>query len=139
MSDNGPILCPSSRCQKGAILLGFVESDGSVAFMAERITINDEFVQIAHEGRTPEKRFRFGGTCVEGACKQWTGKQCGAIEEVLQCVDHNENEEALNLPSCSIRSQCRWYEQRGGLACSVCSFVITDLMVDEKNNQKKGE
>jgi hypothetical protein len=131
MSEKSTVMCPSGRCQKGAVLLGLVGSDGTVSFISEKMVINDEFVQIARAGRTPEKRFRFAGRCVEHACKQWAGHECGVIEEVLKSVDVSG--ESVDLPNCSIRPQCRWYQQKGALACSVCPFVITDLMVDEKN------
>lgn len=131
MPEKSPVMCPSARCQKGAVLLGVVGSDGTVSFIPEKMVINDEFVQIAREGRTPEKRFRFAGKCVENACKQWAGHECGVIDEVLKSVDVSG--ESVDLPNCSIRPQCRWYQQRGASACSVCPFVITDLMVDEKN------
>jgi hypothetical protein len=31
------------------------------------------------------------------------------------------------LPRCSIRANCRWFDQQGADACRVCPFVITDL------------
>ena len=131
MKDKDPILCPSSRCQKGAVLLGLVGPDGIVSYISEKMVVNQEFVQIARRGRTPEKRFRFAGKCVEGACKQWAGNECGVIDEVFNSLDVSG--ESVEIPNCSIRPQCRWYQQRGAAACSVCPFVITDLMADEKN------
>jgi hypothetical protein len=59
MADNKAILCPSSRCQAGAILLGIVQDVGKISFTREKIIVNEEFVEIARMGRAPEKRFRF--------------------------------------------------------------------------------
>lgn len=129
MPTETPVMCPSARCQNGAVLLGLVGSDGTVSFISEKIVINDEFVQIAREGRTPEKRFRFAGRCVESACKQWAEHECGVIDEVFKSLDVSG--ESVDIPNCSIRPQCRWYQQSGLSACSVCPFVITDLMLNE--------
>src|SRR5215210_5588820 len=104
-------LCPSYNCREGAVLLGVVMRDGRVAFSADRIIVNQEFVQIAREGRTPEKRFRFGGQCVQNGCKQWTGNRCGVIDSVIETT--NAETDASNLPECSIRPECRWFSQRG--------------------------
>jgi hypothetical protein len=118
-----PVLCPSARCEPGAILLGLSLPDGRVAFASDRIVVNEEFVEAAAEGRPAEQRFRFAAPCVRGACKQWTGSRCGVIDAV---VDHLGPTEAASLPACSIRSQCRWFGQSGPVACSACPLVVTD-------------
>lgn len=126
--DTETILCPSSRCQEGAILVGIVLPDGRVAFSSNQIVVDQEFVQIANEGRSPEKRFRFGGLCVKGGCQQWTGSRCGVIDSIMKSTQNRT--ETSTLPDCSIRSQCRWFYQSGADACGVCSDVITDLRID---------
>jgi hypothetical protein len=126
------ILCPSSRCELGAILLGIVMPNGQVAFSANHIVIDEEFVRIAKEAGSPEHRLRFSGLCVQGACKQWTGSRCGVIGQVLEAVPEAERTSENDLPECSIRVQCRWFQQEGALACSVCSFVVTDTREDEE-------
>lgn len=118
-------LCPSYNCRDGAVLLGVVMRDGRVAFSSDRIVVNQEFVQIAREGRTPEKRFRFGGHCIEGGCNQWTGTRCGVIDKVIETTNADMSDP--NLPECSIRGECRWFYQRGAEACAICPDVITDL------------
>lgn len=118
-------LCPSHTCEPGAILLGIVMRDGRVAFSSDRMIVNQEFVQIAREGRTPEKRFRFGGRCVQSGCRQWTGERCGVIDSITEAVDIDV--ESAALPECSIRSECRWFYQSGAEACAICPEVITDL------------
>jgi hypothetical protein len=121
-------LCPSHNCQEGAILLGVVMRDGRAAFSADRIIVNEELVQIARTGRTPEKRFRFGGQRVTSGCRQWTGKRCGVIDSIVESVDINM--EIADLPECSIRPECRWFYQSGAEACAICPEVITDLRED---------
>lgn len=117
-------LCPSYYCQSGAILLGIVMRDGRVAFSSDRLVVNEEFVQIARAGRTPEKRFRFGGQCVQSGCRQWTGERCGLIDKITETA--NIDVESAGLPECSIRSECRWFYQSGAEACAVCPEIVTD-------------
>jgi hypothetical protein len=119
-------LCPSYTCQEGSILLGIVMRDGRVAYSSDRIIVNEEFVQIARAGRAPEKRFRFGGQCVQNGCKQWAGNRCGVIDSVIETAT-GDYSDASSLPECSIRPECRWFHQSGAEACAVCPEVITDL------------
>jgi hypothetical protein len=123
--DSSTILCPSSKCEEGAVLLGVILENGSVAFAAERIEVDREFVMSAQEGRSPEKRFRFSSPCAQCGCKQWVGGQCSVIGKVLSTAP--ESLITSELPMCSIRTQCRWFHQTGSKACSICPLVITDL------------
>jgi hypothetical protein len=121
------ILCPSAPIHDGAILVGMVMPDGRVAFASDRITVDAEFVQIARRGNSPETRFRFGGTCHKSGCVQWAGGRCGVIDRVMEAAPPDALSE---LPECSLRSQCRWFNQRGAAACAVCPEVITDMRED---------
>ena len=76
-------MCPSSRCEPGAVLLGVIVGPGTLAYASDRLVVDEEFVQIARAGRSPEKRFRFSARCVQSACRQWTGTRCGVIDAVL--------------------------------------------------------
>ena len=105
--------------------MGIVQSDGTIAYVGQRLTVDESFVQIASEGRSPEKRFRFSDHCVECGCKQWTGTECGVIDDVIQRLPPPAM--AQSLPKCSIRPECRWFSQAGPRACAVCPFVITDV------------
>lgn len=125
MENKSVIFCPSSECKEDSILLGIVQSDGHVIFQNKRQTIDKEFVSIARSGRSPEKRFRLASECVKESCKQWTGKDCGIIEEIIRIFGNDEA--PAELPECPIRSQCRWFSQCGGKACSVCPEVIMNL------------
>jgi hypothetical protein len=121
--------CPSARCEPGAVLLGIVGADGRVGYITPELRIDDTFVSQAHEGRVPEKRFRFSQACVAERCVQWTGSRCGVIDRVMQEVAHLPASDADDpaLPKCSIRPACRWFAQSGPAACRVCPLVITDL------------
>jgi hypothetical protein len=124
------ILCPSSRCEEGATLLGIVLPGGRVAFAKDRIVVDEGFVQNAtREGsHAPETRFRFSNPCARGACHQWTGSRCGVIDSVLGEAHQagHAPPSGAPLPECSIRGECRWFEQSGAAACAVCDLVVTD-------------
>ena len=120
-------MCPSSRCEPGAVLLGVIVGPGTLAYASDRLVVDEEFVQIARAGRSPEKRFRFSARCVQSACRQWTGTRCGVIDAVLEAVEPRSTEE---LPECSIRPDCRWFRQSGAAACAVCPEIVTDCRVD---------
>ena len=121
---DGGALCPSARCEDGAILLGVVAGDGRVAYLTPEVRIDQDFVERARQGRSPDKRFRFAQPCAEGACGHWTGEQCGLIGHVLT----NQPEPADgSLPHCSIRRRCRWFAERGRDACAVCPRVIRNV------------
>lgn len=122
-------LCPSYTCQDGTVLLGIVMRDGRVAFSSERLIVNEEFVDIARQGRAPEKRFRFAGRCVQSGCNQWSESRCGVIDTVIDTVGGNTKNLA-DLPECSIRPECRWFYQSGAEACAVCPEVVTDSFVE---------
>jgi hypothetical protein len=122
------ILCPSWKCEPGASLIGIVLPNGTVAFSKERIVIDDAFVQIARQGRSPEKRFRFSSTCKRAACIQWADNRCGIADLVANVhQSRTVSVEPFELPECPIRPQCRWHLQRGDDACRVCPEVITDM------------
>src|SRR6185503_9785891 len=95
-----PVLCPSATCEEGALLLGVVQHEGTVAFFPEKMPVDREFVAIANEGTAPEKRFRFAGRCLKSCCKQWTGTRCGVIDNLMQQAPVDET---VDLPECSIR------------------------------------
>ena len=127
MSDQSKkqMLCPSAECQDGAILLGIVQRDQTVSFLSTTLIINQEFVQISKLGRSPKKRFRFSNSCIKYSCNQWIGERCGVIDKLTEIV--GKEKKADPLPSCSIREECRWFEQCGSAACSICPQIVTDI------------
>ena len=124
------LLCPSSRCEPGARLLGVVQSDGTVAFTPDDLRVDDSFVSIARLGRKPESRFRFAGPCHREACAQWMGR-CGVVDGVLEEIATRDIPTPAVLPQCSIRVTCRWFEQAREAACRACSLVVTELALPQ--------
>jgi len=125
-AQNKTILCPSSKCEEGALLLGIVNGNGQINLLTEKKIIDKKFVQIAESGRDPHTRFRFGNKCHKSGCSQWTGERCGVIDKLMDITKDLKLAELL--PECAIRPQCRWYDQSGAEACKICPYVITNAM-----------
>jgi hypothetical protein len=118
--------CPSARCTPGASLLGVLGADGRIKHVRTPLTIDEDFVTRAHASGPPEARFRFAAPCAEGRCQQWTGAGCGVVEKVLAYLEALAPERPRDdVPPCTIRTTCRWYSQRGVLACKACDLVVT--------------
>ena len=122
------VLCPSSKCQEGAKLIGVVKEDGHVDMLKQPLEINEEFVLSAKEGRIPESRFRFANTCLKGACEQWDGCRCSVIDGILDHISKSSRKiETKEIRECTIRPNCRWFNQNGMSACLICPLVVTDV------------
>jgi hypothetical protein len=115
--------CPSYRCAIDTELVGIVGGDGRVAFIAGSLRVDEEFVHIARQGRKPEARFRFAGPCHRTSCAQWDGDRCGLVERLVADPDRPRGTSAR---TCVVRNRCRWFAQRGGEACAVCAFLVTE-------------
>jgi hypothetical protein len=121
------LLCPSAPADVKAIVLGVVRPDGSVAFIKDRIEVTPEFLDTAATGGTLETRFRFSSTCVGKACAQWFHGGCSLPNRLADLVDASVPIDPADpvLPNCSIRNQCRWFDQRGADACGICPLIVT--------------
>jgi hypothetical protein len=121
------LLCPSAPADIASILLGVIKPDGSVAFLPEQIEVSREFLEVAAKGRTLESRFRFSTTCRAGACKQWANDECSLPARLANTPTQASAARGREtyIPKCSIRDQCRWFDQEGLAACRICPLVIT--------------
>ena len=118
------VLCPSAPAQMNSILLGVVQIDGSVAFVKDRLQVTREFLDIAAKDGAPETRFRFSSPCIGSACKQWANGGCSVPGRLVEILPRAASTNPP-LPNCSIRDQCRWFDQEGAAACRICPVVIT--------------
>lgn len=125
MNNKDHILCPSAMCEPGSQLLGIVGRDGRVSLLEEPILVDKNFTEMARQGRTPEKRFRFTTPCLEKGCQQWKNGRCGIGDEVISVFAETISDQT-KLPKCGIRNNCRWYNQSGVRACLICPDVLTD-------------
>lgn len=137
MEDNGKIMCPSSKAQKGAMLLGILQDDGKVSILPQPLRIDETFIETAGHQRPAEEQFRFTNKCVESGCSQWTGKRCGVADKVLSVL--NDLPPQNEVPVCALRPSCRWHLQSGEEACRACVFVITHTTEDDWDAQQQTE
>jgi hypothetical protein len=109
------------------VLIGVVGADGQVANLGTPLPVDAAFLDAARAHGSPERRFRFSSPCAEGRCTQWDGQGCGLIDLIH---DYVTAPGALEMPGslrpCPIRARCRWWRQRGAVACAVCPLVVTD-------------
>ncbi|WP_018620044.1 hypothetical protein [Spirosoma luteum] len=117
-------LCPSARAEEGALLLGVVGPDQAVRMLSEPERLTPELTEAIAAVDEPEKHFRFANRCVKSGCNQWQGGRCGVIDRVMSVNQHLAA--STSLPNCAIRLQCRWHQQSGPSACTVCPFIVTD-------------
>ncbi len=119
-------LCPSARCKTGNTIFGMLTDKGSVAFLRDKLTATESFVEATKNGSKPESRFRFSDKCYESACEKWNGQNCSVakIAAELSISDVRLLEESV--PSCAIREHCRWFYERGDSACKACRWLITE-------------
>jgi hypothetical protein len=118
--------CPSSNASEGSILLGVINTNGTVGFISNKIELTGELYHEMLKKGEPEKHFRFSTDCVESGCHQWQSGKCSVIQKILHINEDLQLED--QLPACSIRSSCRWYFQEGSKACSFCPYIITDML-----------
>lgn len=118
-------ICPSSRCEEGALLLGNVRADGTIAFADEPRVVSQAFVEAALEMGEPEKRFRFAGPCAANNCRQWTGGKCSVPDTVARLLADFQHDQKAPV-HCAIRSECRWFAQESYAACELCPLVTTE-------------
>src|SRR5271170_6760810 len=79
-----PVLCPSALCKDGAILLGIVLPNHTIAYADRRYKIDASQAEAMRNGPVgAESRFRFASGCAQCSCGQWSGGKCGVIEDVL--------------------------------------------------------
>ncbi|GAB2563229.1 hypothetical protein [Spirosoma areae] len=124
--ENSNELCPSYMCKSGAKLYGIINSNGNTDYLKSPITINESFVNEAKKGRDPEKRFRFAGSCIKSGCTQWSeiNNECGLIDKMILTLN---NSPSGSLKDCSIRLKCRWYSQKGEIACAQCNELVRSI------------
>jgi hypothetical protein len=120
-------LCPSYTCAEGAALIGIIGSEGRVQYLGTPLTVDRRFVAEATEGRPPEQRFRFAAPCAKTACAHWADAECKVVELALAASAKLADDSGGvpdALPACAIRSECRWFAQRGRDACDVCPSIF---------------
>lgn len=118
-------LCPSARPESvNGVIFGVVSGTATaprIAYLKQPLPITDELIAKASPV-TPAEIFRTAASCVESGCQHFDGKDCRLAMRIVDKLPVVVEE----LPPCSIRKDCRWWQQEGKLACMRCPQIVTD-------------
>lgn len=118
-------LCPSSRPESpDSVVFGVISgtvTESRVVYLNKPQPITDELIALAAPV-TPAEIFRTASPCATNGCQHFDGKDCRLATRIVEKMPAV----AENLPPCSIRRDCRWWQQEGKAACMRCPQVITD-------------
>jgi hypothetical protein len=119
------LLCPSAQPQmKQSRILGVVggsEETPDLAYLTEPVPVTQELLARAAPS-SPLQIFRIAAQCETQACSHFDGARCNLATRVVQILPAVTE----SLPRCTIRRDCRWYQQEGRDACLRCPQVVTE-------------
>jgi len=119
-------LCPSARAEfAGSVVFGVIGGtveDPRVTYLQQLQPITEELIAKASPA-TPTEVFRMATTCITTACLHFDSQDCRLARQITEKLLAVVEE----LPACSIRRDCRWWQQEGKFACKRCPQVITDV------------
>ena len=127
MEAKRPILCPSAQPDwQGAEVFGVVGGTAdapTVAYLPAPQPVTDELMQLS-EPVHPGEVFRIAAPRACSGCGHFTpeASKCRLVEKVVQWMPIVVDK----LPPCSIRPECRWWQQEGKAACIRCPQVVTE-------------
>ncbi|MEH1909617.1 nitrogen fixation protein [Nostoc sp.] len=120
-----PTLCPSARPESvDSVVFGVVGGtvkEPRVTYLKKPQPITDELIAKASP-ITPAEIFRTAAPCATKGCQHFDGQDCRLAMRIVEKFPVVAEE----LPPCSIRRDCRWWQQEGKAACMRCPQVITD-------------
>jgi hypothetical protein len=118
------LMCPSAQPEMDdSVVLGVLEDtpEGKrLAWIEEPQPVTPQLLSLTREV-DPRNIFRFAARCEENRCVHFDGKDCQLATRIVQILPRAVEV----LPPCSIRPECRWYQQEGKAACHRCPEVIT--------------
>ena len=120
------LMCPSAPPDmEDSVVLGVLEDtpDGQrLTWIEKPQPVTTQLLSLTREV-DPRNVFRFAARCEEKRCIHFDGKDCQLATRIVQILPRAVEA----LPACSIRAECRWYQQEGKAACFRCPQVITHL------------
>ncbi|WP_445635833.1 Nitrogen fixation protein [Nostoc sp. DSM 114161] len=118
-------LCPSARPElANSVVFGLVSgkvTEPRVTYLKQPLPVTDELLAKASPV-TPTEIFRTAAPCALKGCQHFDGQDCRLATRVAEKLPAVVEE----LPPCSIRKDCRWWQQAGKAACLRCPQIITD-------------
>ena len=124
-TSNPQPLCPSAQPEwDGATVIGVVSGtvqEPRVVPLVAPQPVTDEILALAAPV-TPTEVFRFAAPCMNTGCVHFAAAKCRLATRIVQLLP----EVGGQLPACTIRAHCRWWQQEGRAACLRCPQVVTD-------------
>lgn len=121
-----PLMCPSAQPDmEDSLVLGVLEDtpDGRrLAWIEAPQPVTPQLLSLTRDV-DPRNIFRFAARCEESRCVHFDGQDCQLATRIVQILPRAVDV----LPPCSIRPECRWYQQEGKAACLRCPEVITHV------------
>lgn len=118
-------LCPSARPELPesvvfGVIGGTVEKP-HVTYLKQPQPITDDLIALSAPV-TPTEVLRTAAPCAANGCQHYDGTNCRLAMRIVEQLPTVTEA----LPPCSIRRDCRWWQQEGKSACMRCPQVITD-------------
>ncbi len=140
MKPDQQTFCPSAQPDwDGAKVFGVVGGTPDApetAYLAAPTPVTPELLQMAAPVAADEV-FRIAAPCACSDCGHYSSAEskCRLAQKIVRWVPLVSE----SLPVCSIRAECRWWQQEGREACMRCPQVVTrnlqptDAMRDAAN------
>lgn len=126
------LLCPSAQPEMDqAVVFGIIGgsiSEPRVGYLDRPSRVSDELSNFPKEVH-PTEVFRIAAPCAERQCRHFLAGRCSLASRLIQILPVGESQ----IPSCSIRSTCRWWAQEGKQACLRCAQVVTFTISPSKS------
>lgn len=118
-------LCPSARPELPesvvfGVMGGTVEKL-HVTYLKQPQAITDDLIALCTPV-TPTEVLRTAAPCAANGCQHYDGTNCRLAMRIVEQLPSVTEQ----LPPCSIRRDCRWWQQEGKAACMRCPQLITD-------------
>jgi hypothetical protein len=118
-------LCPSAQPDwEGSVAIGVIEGTVEKPRMTHfpnALPVSRELLDLA-KPVTPAEVFRFAAPCLQGRCVHFQNSHCNLVTQIINVLPAVTE----MLPTCAVRTQCRWWRQEGKAACLRCDQVVTD-------------
>jgi len=118
------LLCPSAlpEMPEGRLfgVMGGTATEPRLMYLDQPAPVTESLLSLAGPVK-PTEVFRLAAPCVESKCCHFDGQDCRLVTRIVQILPAVVD----SLPACSIRKECRWFQQEGRSACMRCPQVIT--------------
>jgi hypothetical protein len=110
---------------QGARVFGVIRgtpAEPRVAYLREALPVTEKLLELAQPAEPPEV-FRFAAPCAGKACQHFDGVNCALVTKLTPSLPKVID----GIPPCSLRPDCRWWQQEKAAACARCPQVVTEM------------